>query len=917
MEFTKLRGQSIKDDVEIIRSIFESGKKEMVYVLTNPDPKTKLYAYIDALKDNGISNKIMFDLKICYERQNLQLSFIADNSASEEKISSITELLGRLDGSPSSIIIDDNNRGTLAEVAQQLVFIGYPLVSVNIMLRKEAKDAQKTKRFMKKIDQISKSIDDAIMNIDDLLRKWENINVPVEEKQTLLNIISDARQRCLVIREKVERAKRVEMKIAVAAIKKTGKSVIVNSMIQEELAPTSLMLATPNNCIYRKSVDNKYHLTYNGKRTDYSAADDIHKVIGREFKKAQEDIQNNLCIPDMEIEYVTDGNNFDTFTVYDTPGPGLAGAAHEEAAYKAMKDCDVAVFAIDYSKYLTEDEIKYLEDIKKHFNQNQKFASLIFAVNKMDMRFDDPYAAKSVVYAVDLIRHKLSAIDDMYKDCIIFATSSLQYYNTIDCEKHCEDFAKSSNLIKDIKPLLSEQPEDSVVLEEMSKLSSIITSYEMVIRKDTVTSDDLKKYSGVPDLLNYAAYICQSKARDEIVNNITVTIDANNKALKAISDRIANIDILIERDQKQIEDIKLIIAKFYDSVKDILGERIYRSEITPINEGADKYANILHFMGDRESADFSDLEEKMKSLILDKYNSDSKTRDKAIDFIEYLSFVSLENSLANKMDEKELIEESKINKVMDEVYSSRTVSKYIKSFVEEEIREGDKETKPRITALSQELTDLIKERISTIKLESEKCSKELEKLDITLAIPGLPDFDFKMPAYTVNSIDYDNMDIEINAESMKQLFVGKKLNFLSQFWRNLHDLSFRNRYFKVKDISLEDYRTEFRRMKADMEDAMDKVDICNILRKENNKLGDILKGAMEDIREDFSQFLGIMKTCVEGFSSLVDDTEKHRNNIEAHNREKNLISELDDCFSSFLSLWDSILQVIGTREANQ
>ena len=45
----------------------------------------------------------------------------------------------------------------------------------------------------------------------------------------------------------------VELKFAVAASKKAGKSVIVNCFLGEEIAPTSTELATPNNCFYKKS----------------------------------------------------------------------------------------------------------------------------------------------------------------------------------------------------------------------------------------------------------------------------------------------------------------------------------------------------------------------------------------------------------------------------------------------------------------------------------------------------------------------------------------------------------------------------------------------------------------------------------------------------------------------------------------
>ncbi len=918
MEFIKLDGKNVKSDAERIRNIFNSGKKEMVYVLTASE--FKLYAYIDALKENGIDDEIMFELKICYERRNLKLTFIRGNSAFEKKISSITELLEKLNGVPSSIIVEDNDRGTLAEVAQQLVYIGYPLTSVNIMLRREAKDMQKTKRFMANIDEIAVSIDTAITNIDNLWNQWENSHILSEEKQTFLDIVSKARQNCSTIKEKVERAKSVEMSIAVAAIKKTGKSVIVNSMIKGEIAPTSLTLATPNNCIYRKSPDAEYHLTYNGKRTNYLTAKEIYDIIGKEFKKAQDDTQNALCIPDMEIEYVTDGNNFDTFTVYDTPGPGLAGADHGEAAYKAMAICDVAVFAIDYTKFLTEDEVHFLKDVKNQFNQNQKFASLIFAVNKMDLRFDDANSVKSTVYAVDLIRTKLINIDDMYKDCIIFATSALQYYNTIDCEKHCEDFARSSNLVDNIRSLIRNQSK-GVIQGEMTKLKHIIDNYELLIGKDKITSDDLKRYSGMPDLLNYAAYICQSKARDEIVNNITVTIDLHQKALKAICDHIENIDKLIAHDEEQIKEVKEIIEKYYNFVKNILHEKIYKSEVLPINS---EFVSIRHYMGKEESVDFNELEKGMRSIILDRYKKQMDVYNRIFDFIEYNTFKSI-NSYLDKYVREGVIEELEINAIMEKVYSSKTIEGYVKSFVETALRENDKENRGGIERLGNEITCLIKKRMSIIQLASEECSEKLNKLNISLAIPEIPDFEFDLPEYTVGSLDFTNIHVNIDDRDIRRLFVGEKLGGFSQFWRNLRSFKFQHKHYKFEKMKYEDYRKEFRKLKADIEDTLDKVidrdgkyvSVYDILLDKNERLADIFKESMKEIWTDFSKFLSILRGSVENFSSLVDDTEKHRKNIEIHNQQKKFIMELDNCSRDFTLIWDSILKCIDTEEANR
>ena len=82
---------------------------------------------------------------------------------------------------------------------------------------------------------------------------------------------------------------------------------------------------------------------------DFDTAEQLYERISREFKTAQYDIEKGFASDDMEISYVSNGNNFESYTIYDTPGPDLAGAEHSHSAKRALNECDVATFAIDYN----------------------------------------------------------------------------------------------------------------------------------------------------------------------------------------------------------------------------------------------------------------------------------------------------------------------------------------------------------------------------------------------------------------------------------------------------------------------------------------------------------------------------------------------------------------------------------------
>ena len=68
----------------------------------------------------------------------------------------MSSLINELDGKNScKIVVETNDRVQLAFIVQQLIFIEYPLEKVDIILKKEEKDAAKTKRFMEEVDKVT------------------------------------------------------------------------------------------------------------------------------------------------------------------------------------------------------------------------------------------------------------------------------------------------------------------------------------------------------------------------------------------------------------------------------------------------------------------------------------------------------------------------------------------------------------------------------------------------------------------------------------------------------------------------------------------------------------------------------------------------------------------------------------------
>lgn len=258
----ELSGVDCKEDKKSIES---NSDNQGIFILMNQEEKLDVYLGF-MHEDMGIKNKDLSRLKICRqfifskEEENVvSVTFLGEDQRQKQYVNSMLELLKVLDPTKKSMItIENDDRALLAEIMQQLVYIEYNISNFEIRLANEVRDANKTEIFMKNIDEILRQIHIAGENIHQM---------QVDEKLT--ETVKKVGEFFKEIETQAEKAKKIEMKIAVAASKKTGKSVIANSMFGMELAPTSLEMATPNTCIYKKSKNNKFSVTIGDQKKEF------------------------------------------------------------------------------------------------------------------------------------------------------------------------------------------------------------------------------------------------------------------------------------------------------------------------------------------------------------------------------------------------------------------------------------------------------------------------------------------------------------------------------------------------------------------------------------------------------------------------------------------------------------------------
>lgn len=889
MKYKELFGNSIKEDIDEIKREIDDDPS-IVFVYSGVQT---LYDYIDALYDKGrgLDAEYLYKFKLCYEKKDLRVSYSARGGKRSREIISMSSLVNELDGKSScKIVVESNDRVQLAFIVQQLIFIEYPLEKVDILLRKEGKDADKTKRFMKNVNELLEGCESAITRLTVLRHEVETeMDNDNPTKAERLKDIDDALGSCTSIKAQILKSIDVELKFAVAASKKAGKSVIVNCFLGEQIAPTSTELATPNNCFYKRSPDNLYHLQLEGGvRQDFDTRQEIYDVINSHFRTAQNDKDQGFALPDMHIGYVTDENNFSSYTIFDTAGPDAAGTAHADVAEKAMQRCDVAVFAIDYSKYLTTSEEDYLRRVKEMFTAQNKFHSLIFALNKIDVRYTDTESPKSFVMSVDFLKTRLANIDEAYRDCIIFPTCSLEYFSAIEAEKSgITELNPENNLPIGEMKRIKFAHKDVPALAWLHTHSENLEYYHGI---QTISYDVFKKDSGMPALMSYVSYVAQSKARDEIVNNVTFEISSQKMKIQSVLDFIANIEALINADDDQISKISGIITDYTDAVQDILSEKFNEDELNELP------ANSLLKKFDGDYSKFIDHQRQSLAPTCEKASITDAMYSAMVETIwKKISGVS-------EFDGRQI----------DKLFSTADFKLIANQIGKQRVEQAAQSTFGQLSKLSREVKTIVERRQELLNQESNNCREKLEKEHINLELPEPPEFEFaaKMTPPSevivqVGAIDFD-------------LYRNLSVLFEKKFWKNIGTFfgklfgSKTDKDFKLKFSAskLSFLNTCNSNLKPSFKNAVYENNIAEEMRDKLTKsvvdqyMNDFineLKQALENVNETYMFY-------IERFRSAVDDRDKYKAEIELYNLRKANIMAIGDCTREFMDTWGVIIR---------
>ncbi|MDE7244630.1 MAG: dynamin family protein [Oscillospiraceae bacterium] len=887
MRYSELFGDDIQADIEAIKQELDENS-DAVFVYTGPDT---LYDYITRLhqRGRGLDDDYLYRFRVCYERKNLYLTYYGGKTETVDTMSGLTGLLDP--NHHCRIVVESDDRVELAEIMQQLIYLQYPLDTVELLLRREEQDAGKTSRFMDRISSLMDGCDAAVESLSEL---WERTDREKNEptREVRLKDIAETLAACRAMQEQLKDAMDVELKVAVAASKKAGKSVIVNCLLGQEIAPTGTELATPNNCVYRRSSDSMYSLLIEEEGEEpsfFPSRQELRETMMDWFRDAQNSRDTGFALPDMQVRYATDGNNFSAYTIYDTAGPDAAGTEHEPLALEAMQKCDVAVFAIDYSKFLTTSEEAYLREVKRMFSS--KSHSLIFVLNKMDVRYTDEDAPKSFIMSVDFVKTRLADIDEAYRDCVIFPTSAKEYFSVLEAEK-----AGVKELEQSVTPELLRQiafdRKDVPSLKWLHGHSEFLDYYHGV---SAVSYDVFRRDSGMPAMMEYVAYVARSKTREEIINNVASQIAIQKVRVQSILDAVSNLEALIQTSDEKIKHISQIITEYTNSVEEIFSQNCNPNDLAVLEPDS-----IL--------SRFDGVYEKMI-----EYQDETLKETCEVSVVADNIYHVVVDVIWNRLNDKLQTEGQISGRDINSLFTAKDFNVVVNSVIKVEAGRSADEISGQLDKLRHEMEQIAAYRQKRLAEVNQKCRSALSKEDVEIKLPDLPAFAFATQMVSPREVPDNMYQTNLNLfHDLGFLFEKKLLPNVGMWLSNT---------LKGRKVVEEDYKRTLKATQEEFQEACSKylrADIVNSVYTDKiaDQIYEPLKAAVVDkyicglvgeARRAFDGMNHAYKACGEQFRAAVDDRDQYKADIALHEKRRETILSIQAAMTEFMESWNGVV----------
>ncbi|MEM0333493.1 MAG: dynamin family protein [Candidatus Aenigmatarchaeota archaeon] len=677
-----------------------------------------------------------------------------------------------------------------------------------------------------------------------------------------------------------------EIKVAVFATKKTGKSMVVNGLIGEELAPTSLELPTPCNILFTPSKEDKIIVRDEEGKQEFSDAHEAKNYLRKKFEGVKE---KGHRLPDIEIVYPYERYKGKKYKIYDTPGPDLVAKdeamGHSDIYKTALTESDVAVFVIDYTKYAQGSEVKLLESIKSEF-ENRNMV-LICAVNKIDQVFNDADSEKMTIRIADFIRVKYKEIG--YRHIIVIPISAMAYFYLHKLADRSpdikEDFVNALNNIK--KEVLQKSKEkaqtDQAINENEYKTylnaiknlaNSLETFYEIEASYKSIID-----FSGFEFFEKYIERVAYLTARVEKVYSVITEIYIRHTAIKnEVENRLKVLKMSMDNIGKFSQEIEKFgdedLKKIEDEVNK-LKEGLYKTE-NKLKKAIEEILKKSLKRAKKSSKDI--LKERLKDvkekfLDEDKYKNIISKEITVERFFEELKESILSEALEPSLEIEPHIKEG-VKSILDVCnYANEEVNKEVGKFIEE--------LRDKVSELNRKFSELL-----------EKPEGELGELEV-LSLPAFaPEINLSEIQESIQSLSgYDYYEL---------LFFSSEIDFEMKvkeetegFYNWLRKIFLKEDIIKELKESLEyEFDNDMKEKVMDYHDEVFEI-IEEKLDKEIDKIIDGINKHFKSFKDILDDYL---KSTFDVVKKMIADTkreeEEKKNIIDILERVENSVKPL-------------------------
>lgn len=860
---TDLSPQNINSTAKVIEH-----NPNKIFLLST-DGNLRLHQVIDNLNEVITKKSLLTKTRIAY---NLKFDLktvlkTGDNFSNDGvEVKTLADLLEYLDFDENlsirradyHVLIDDEGvdktadntdlaSQAVAKLFQQTIFLN---INLDIQKKSELKMAIMKDRFRKNYTALCTEL---ARQHDFLSAAISHGNLNESGKNRVTEML-DAVKKTL---DELAKARKRPIRIAAMGTKKAGKSVVINSLLRRDYAPTSSELPTPNTIKYIPSDPNStLTLDYAGKKYSFAKGEDLNKFIDGEFQRARNQGGKGAALPNMTIYYPCDELN--GYEVWDTPGPNFAGAGdeHRKNAEECIHEVDVCIFVMNYSSHLTDDEVEFLEQIREFFQKEGKFYSLFITVNRIDER----YAAevqKSVPRVLDYISGRLEQLN--YKNIVVFGTSALQsfYLDKILSLSGGKDI--SQDTLRDLEEKYLD--EDEKIITQIDFIGGAIEKLRRFHGIKNAGATELEAYSGMPQLRHYVKYVGESKADSEIVNKVVNSCEGQFGIIKSLLS-IVEYQTLSDEAKKYLRAVTVRIDEVHNMARDFksrIGDVISAGALRAAQKDAEKQTGYVKNTAIKEFKENVDLAVS-RMTVTEQIIRDLADNSSNADFMNDLS-VEVKNAFENIKKE-----------------STRNMEQFVKVTAYE--RKTQLET--ALNSATQEIT----EKVSDI-------NKTLRKA-------GVPTID--LPTFPISiSLNISNVNISgsVDSESIQD-FAKDSIHAVERggFFGSILDFFHTKTVVKVYEFK----NAVSDRIKYNGNEKINSV-FTDISRQVQNEIGKIFDNFIKGCDEASNTYQKIFSNTLYDINVVLDETGKKKAELD---RNIAVLQNIDKNFQPFFKIWDNI-----------